>query len=58
MNVPDPKDNGDQARPPCGHCHSTDTTGHCVNPRCTWVKCKACQLVSDTRRLKRNQGNT
>lgn len=34
----------------CGHCGSTQTTPHCYNVRCTWVKCGSCNRLSDTRK--------
>ena len=55
MSEPVPDGTGDQQYPPCGHCSSPDTTGHCANPRCTWVHCNHCHRLSDSRRLRGRQ---
>lgn len=34
----------------CGKCGSPDVEPHCPNPRCTWVRCRPCNRVTDTRK--------
>lgn len=43
-------------QPACGHCGSTETTGHCFNARCTWVKCGSCYRLTDVRHLMGSGG--
>lgn len=46
----------DPLHPPCMHCHSIETESHCRSRYCTWVKCRDCHRLTDTRRLQ-DRGN-
>jgi len=33
--------------PPCRHCESIATRGHCGNVQCHWIVCMDCRKISD-----------